>query len=77
MTYLCNKLKSLKYKLKYEKIKNSFKKNSFKKNDFVIYKPKNQKAKILDIHYNDIEPYYSILLNGIERQTVIKNLEIL
>jgi hypothetical protein len=72
MTYLYNKLKSLKYKLKYEKIK-----NSFKKNDFVIYKPKNQKAKILDIHYNDIEPYYSILLNGIERQTVIKNLEIL
>ena len=48
-----------------------------KKHDIVLYKNNNkiQKVKIIDIHYDDIEPYYSILLaNGKEKQTILKNL---
>jgi len=76
MTYLDYKLKMLKYKYKYQQcINNKFR--SLKKNDYAIYLPKNEKVKILDIHYNDIEPYYTISLSGGERQTVIKNLKIL
>jgi hypothetical protein len=49
-----------------------------KKLDIVLYKKKNnkiQKVKIIDIHYDDEEPYYSILLeNGKEKQTILKYL---
>jgi len=76
MTYLDYKLKILKYKLKYQKVINN-KSRNLKKNDYVIYSPLNQKVKILDIHYNDIEPYYTILLSTGERQTIIKNLLLL
>ena len=74
MNYLDYKLKILKYKLKYQQIINNNIQTSLKKNDYVIYKPTNQKVKILDIHHNDVEPYYTISLTGGERQTVIKNL---
>ena len=73
MTYLDYKLKILKYKFKYQKCMNN-KFTNFKKNDYVIYKPTNQKVKILDIHHNDVEPYYTISFFGTERQTVTKNL---
>ena len=66
-------LRKLKHKLKNQKILNNRKIN-LKKNDYVIYQPKNQKAKIIDIHNNDIEPYYTILLSTGERQTTLKNL---
>tara|TARA_B100001094_G_scaffold322268_1_gene371301 strand:+ start:672 stop:908 length:237 start_codon:yes stop_codon:yes gene_type:complete len=75
MNYLDYKLKILKYKLKYQQIiNNNNKQTNLKKNDYAIYLPKNQKVKILDVHHNDIEPYYTISLSGTERQTVIKNL---
>lgn len=73
MTYLDYKLKILKHKLKYEKVINN-KQKLLKKNNYAIYLPMNQKVKILDIHYNDSEPYYTILISTSERQTVIKNL---
>ncbi len=42
-----------------------------KEGDFVWYKNKNnkQKSRIVKIHYDDIEPYYTILLNEHEKQT--------
>lgn len=43
----------------------------------IIYKKNNKKGKIIEIHYNDITPYYTILLSdeNKEIQTVKTNLQ--
>ena len=48
----------------------------FKKNEIVYYKlnGKKVKAKILEVHYDDIEPYYTISIGNSERQTVASKL---
>ena len=66
-------LRKLKHKLQKQKILNN-KITNLKKNDYVIYQPKNESAKIIDIHNYENEPYYTILLSTGERQTTLKNL---
>jgi hypothetical protein len=61
------KLQYLKYKLKYLTKKTDI--------NYGIYKNK-QIVKILKIHYDDIDPYYTILVNNKERQTTKKNLKL-
>lgn len=61
------KLEYLKYKLKYLTKKTG--------KNYGIYKNK-QIVKILKIHYDDIDPYYTILVNNKERQTTKKNLKL-
>tara|TARA_B100001989_G_C24172038_1_gene284743 strand:- start:46 stop:228 length:183 start_codon:yes stop_codon:yes gene_type:complete len=55
-------------------------KNIFSIGEKVIYKDNsgnNFYAKIIDIHFDDIEPYYSIKIKGKkeEKQTVINKLQ--
>ena len=48
-----------------------------KKNEIIQYRHKKgiQWVKILSIHYDDLEPYYTILLpDGTEKQTISKYL---
>ena len=62
------KLEYLKYKLKYLTKKTD--------KNYAIYK-NNKIVQILKIHYDDNIPYYTILLNNQERQTIKKNLIII
>ena len=47
-------------------------KNCFREGEIVAYRKNNNyyRIKIVKIHYDDIEPYYTILFNGKEIQTV-------
>jgi len=49
----------------------------FEKKELVIYLKTNQFATILDVHLEDIEPYYSIKLNENQKeiQTIAKYLK--
>jgi len=50
--------------------------DKYKEGDLVAYY-KNEcyiKAIIKKVHYDDIEPYYTILCNGVEIQTVKKRI---
>ena len=65
------KEKYLKYKTKYNNLKNK----DLKSGDIVKYKNTNENVTILQVHYDDIEPYYTIKMkNGTEKQTVKNNL---
>lgn len=50
--------------------------NLFVKNQYVLYIKNNIKIKaiIKDIHYDDIEPYYTIIIKNKEIQTISKYL---
>ena len=53
----------------------------FKENEDVLYLDKSNgndnwvNAKILKIHYDDIEPYFTIKINNKEKQTIDKKLK--
>ena len=49
--------------------------NTFTKGQYVLYTKNNTVAKIIDIHYNDIIPYYTISIEKKEIQTVPKYLK--
>ena len=49
--------------------------NTFKKGQYVLYTKNNTVAKIIDIHYNYIIPYYTISIEKKEIQTVPKYLK--
>ena len=65
------KEKYLKYKTKYNNLKNK----DLKSGDIVKYKNTNENVTILQVHYDDIEPYYTIKMkDGTEKQTIKNNL---
>ena len=53
----------------------------FKENEDVLYLDKSNgndnwvNAKILKIHYDDIEPYFTIKINNKEKQTIDRKLK--
>jgi len=49
--------------------------NTFTKGQYVLYIKHNTVAKIIDVHYNDIIPYYTISIEKKEIQTVPKYLK--
>jgi len=49
--------------------------NIYTKGQYVLYTKQNKNAKIIDVHYNDIIPYYTILIDKKEIQTVPKYLQ--
>lgn len=59
------------------RLKGAKKRHNFKDGDRVFYKKNNEifPAVILKIHFDDIEPYYTIMMNGSEKQTTIDKLE--
>ncbi len=49
--------------------------NIYTKGQYVLYTKQNTNAKIIDVHCNDVIPYYTILIDKKEIQTVPKYLQ--
>ena len=47
----------------------------FNKGNIVVYSKTGQKAIILNVHYDDVLPYYTIMTNNREVQTIEKYLK--
>jgi hypothetical protein len=66
------------YKKKYFKFKSKYlnlKKKSISKNDIVIHRKYNKKAKVIEIHNDNLPTYYTIRFNdGHEIQTIIEKI---
>ena len=68
------KLKYIKYRNKYFKLKNATT-YDLKKNDTVLYIPTGENVKILAVHPDIHTPYYTIQMkNNTEKQTILSKL---